>query len=133
MMKILIVEDEFVSRTLLAELLSKFGSCDVAVNGKEAIEAFELAIQKNEKYDLVCLDIMMPGMSGQEVLKVIREIETKNQIYGLDTSKVVMTTALSDAENIRSAFHEQSDGYLVKPITKEKLIDMMQDLNLIEL
>ena len=59
--KILIVEDEFISRTLLKEMLHPFGDCDVVTNGVEAIErpgkSYSSPVQD---YDLVCLDIMMP-------------------------------------------------------------------------
>jgi two-component system, chemotaxis family, chemotaxis protein CheY len=57
-MKTLIVEDDFWARSLLSNLLSEHGTCHVAVNGGEALDAVERA------YDLVCLDIMMPAMDG---------------------------------------------------------------------
>ncbi len=70
-MKCLIVEDDFTARKLLLACLSKHAECDVAVNGKEAIQAFYTAI-KEKPYDLLCLDIYMPEMDGQEALRVIR-------------------------------------------------------------
>lgn len=57
-MKILIVEDDFTSRKLLQSLLKSYGECDVAVNGQEALDAFDEAKEADEAYKLVCLDII---------------------------------------------------------------------------
>ena len=130
--KILIVDDDFTSRKILLKYLSVYGQCDVAVNVKEAVEAFRLAFEENEAYDFICLDIMMPEMDGQEVLKEIRQFEKQKEIYGLDGVKVIMTSALDDSDNIKMAFREQCEGYLVKPIDKQKLIQKMESLELIK-
>lgn len=130
-MKILIVEDDFVSRKLLLTILASYGECDVAVNGQEAIEAFKIALDEGRKYDLVCLDIMMPEKDGHEVLKEIREVEKGFNIVGLDGVKVIMTTALTDSKNVVQAFREQCEAYMVKPIDKEKLLSKIEELGLI--
>ncbi|MCA1987263.1 MAG: response regulator, partial [Desulfovibrio sp.] len=65
-MRVLIVEDDFTSRKLMQTILSPYGDCDVAVNGREAVEAFQNALNSAKPYDLVCMDIMMPEMDGQE-------------------------------------------------------------------
>ncbi|HEX7501078.1 MAG TPA: response regulator, partial [Polyangia bacterium] len=74
-MRILIVEDDMTSRILLRKMLEPFGSCDMAVNGKEAVEAFRQAQEADEPYALVCLDIMMPELDGQEALQAMRAQE----------------------------------------------------------
>ena len=130
--KILIVDDDFTSRKILLKYLLEYGQCDVAVNGKEAVEAFKLASEENETYDFICLDIMMPEMDGQEVLKEIRQFEKQKEIYGLDGVKIIMTSALDDSDNIKMAFREQCEGYLVKPIDKQKLIQKMESLEIIK-
>ena len=63
-MKILIVEDDFASRKFMMDYMSKYGECDGTVDGSEAVEAFMMAREDDEPYDLVCLDIMMPSMDG---------------------------------------------------------------------
>lgn len=130
-LRILIVEDEFINRRLLTQLLSRFGGCDVAVNGTEAIESFKLSIEENKYYDLICLDIMMPGMDGQEVLKKIRDMEKEADVKGLSRVKVIMTTALSDSSNVFEAFRSQADGYIVKPITTEKIENQLKKIDLV--
>ncbi len=131
-MKSLIVDDNFTCRKILLKLLSDYGHCDIAVNGKEAIDAFIAAWDDWDGYDLICLDIMMPEMDGQEVLKQIRQIEKERGKYDLDGVKILMTTALDDSENIKKAFREQCEAYLVKPIEKQKLIQKLVELELIK-
>ena len=130
-MKIMIIEDDFTSRKMLQLLLSPYGICDIVVNGREAIEVFSEAFGSGDPYDLICLDLMLPGIDGHAVLKKIREIERLKGIEGLDGVKVIITTALSDAENVRKAFfYEQCEGYLVKPISNQKLTELLNKLGL---
>ncbi|TCL64770.1 two-component system chemotaxis response regulator CheY [Hydrogenispora ethanolica] len=131
-MKTLIVEDDFVSRRLLQIILAPYGPCDIAVNGKEAIEAFRLAWQEKSPYQLICLDIMMPELGGQEVLKTIRAIEREMSVDWGDGAKIIMTTALHDHENIKQAFQEQCEAYLVKPIERVKLLQQLREMQLID-
>jgi len=131
-MKILITEDEFTSRRLLQKLLSAYGECDVASNGREAVEALQIALNEGQPYDLVCLDIMMPEMDGHEALKRIREVEAEKGIVGLDGVKVIMTTALGDSKNIFSAFRAGCEGYIIKPLDKKKLVNELKKLGLIK-
>jgi len=129
-MQILVVEDDFISRRLLCRYLEPYGDCDVAINGTEAVEAVRSALEADAYYDLICLDIMMPGMGGQEALAKIRELEDKKGLSVGMGAKVVMTTALEDHENIRQAFSSSADGYVVKPIEKLKFVATLQDLGL---
>lgn len=127
-MKCLIVEDDFAARRVLQVYLSDYADCFIAVNGLEAVEAVKEALEDGQPYNLICLDIMMPGMDGQEALRTIRQIEKEHGIGGLDGVKVIMTTALSDSKNIMGAFRTGCEAYLVKPIRKEKLLEEMEKL-----
>jgi len=130
-MKTLIVEDDFTSRLLLQGILQSYGPCHISVNGREAVEAVGLALSAKEPYNLICLDIMMPEMDGQAALKKIRALEDEASIVASEGAKIIMTTALDDKKNIMSAFREQCDMYLVKPIDKDKLIEDLKSLSLI--
>ncbi|MFP4643005.1 MAG: response regulator [Spirochaetales bacterium] len=121
-MRFLVVEDDFGSRRLLQVLLAQYGQCDVVVDGNEAIEAFRLAWEENDPYELILLDIMMPNLDGQEALRQIRSVEREIGVAADDEVKVIMTTALEDPKNVVEAFYEGgATSYLVKPIDKEKL------------
>jgi len=130
-MKILIVDDDFVCRNLLLEMVKSLGKCDVAINGKEAISAVRESLKEKVPYDVIFLDIMLEEIDGHEALKTIRETEASFGIGGLDGVKIVMTTILDDFENIKAAFVGQCEGYLIKPITKDKVDKQLKELKLI--
>ena len=131
-MKVLIVEDDFISRKLLQKVLSHFGECDVAVNGNEAVTAFKLSLKGNSEYDLICMDIMMPDMDGQQALKVIRSIEDERGTADVDRVKVIMTTALDDPKNVVESLHQGgASAYLSKPIDRSRLLNEIRSLGLL--
>jgi len=129
--KILIVEDDFASRKLMQKYLSPYGICEVVVDGEEALLAFRESLENDDPFDLVCLDIMLPKKDGQQVLKSIRSMEASRGIEGSEGVKVIMTTALGDAENIMSAFRSQCEGYLTKPVTRQRLLEEIRELGLL--
>lgn len=131
-LKILIVEDDFISRRIMKELLTAYGTCDMAKDGEEAIHAFYLGWEEKAPYDLICMDIMMPGVDGQEALQRIRDMEMEMGIFGSREVKVIMVTALDDLDNVMRAFHKGgATSYVVKPISKENLIGEIRKLGLI--
>ncbi len=130
-MKTLVVEDDVSCSVLLQKILSPYGECLVAVDGREGLKLFFGAHEKKEPFELICLDIMMPVMDGQEVLKEIRKWEETKGILGLDGVKVIMTTALGDSKNIIQSFREQCEAYIVKPIDKNKLLNEIKLLGLL--
>lgn len=131
-MKILIAEDDYVSRKFLYKFLSNYGECDITVDGMEAIEVFMMALDEEAYYDLVCLDIMMPEVDGVKALKTIRLLEEERQLPKDKRAKIIMTTALNDTEKVMGSFESGSEAYAVKPIDIDKFIDVMGKLGLIE-
>ncbi len=130
-MKILIAEDDYVSRKFLLKFLSQYGDCDVTVDGMEAIEVFLMALEDKQYYDLICLDIMMPEVDGIKALKTIRKLELERLIPEDKKSKIIMTTALNSTDEVLDSFDSGSEAYAVKPIDTDKLIDVMSKLGLI--
>jgi len=130
-MNILIVDDNPTSRLLLHEIMKPYGKVKTVVNGIEAIEEIIIGIGNNDTYDLVCLDIMMPEMDGQTALRHIRKAEENAGIFSDIGIKIIMTTALNDFQNIQSAYSGLCDGYLVKPISKIKMLSTLKQLKLI--
>lgn len=74
-MRILIAEDDRLSRTFLEEFMKGYGTCDSAEDGMTTLDYFLDSLKNNEPYDLLCLDIMMPKVDGLKVLNVIRGLE----------------------------------------------------------
>jgi len=130
-LKILIAEDDFASRKFMLRLLSKYGECDITVDGMEAVEAFTMALEENDGYDLVCLDIMMPVLDGYQALKKIREIENAMNIPEEKRAKIIMTTALSERRNVTKAFELGCTAYAGKPIDQKKFENVLKKLELI--
>jgi two-component system chemotaxis response regulator CheY len=101
-MRILVVEDDYISRRLLCRYLEPYGTCEEAVNGHEAVDAIRRAIGADEHYDLICLDIMM-----------------------------IMTSAMEDNQYIMQALNASADGYVVKPIEKRGFIETLKETGLL--
>ncbi|HWR40628.1 MAG TPA: response regulator [Patescibacteria group bacterium] len=130
-MRALIAEDDLASRIFLKKLLSKYGDCDVAVDGLEAIDAYLMALKEQQPYNLICLDIMMPKVDGLKTLKAIRDIEQQNGVSEPDRVKIIMTTALNDTETIMAARELGCEGYAWKPIEIEKFLEVLRTLAVI--
>lgn len=132
-MKCLIAEDHLLSRRILKELLSPNFDCDIAVNGQEAIDSFQLAHDSKRPYDVIFMDIMMPVVDGMEALLCIRTLERKMEIPPNLAVKVVMTTALDDPHTvIRSLNQCEADSFIVKPLSRQKLALELRKLKLLQ-
>jgi two-component system response regulator VanR len=106
--KILVVEDDkHIRETVTAYLLNAGYRVDTCADGNAALEKFY-----DNPYHLVVLDIMLPGISGHELLKELRK---------LHDTPVLMMTALDDDANEIKAFTNEADDYVTKPFTIEIL------------
>ena len=130
-MRILIAEDDFITRIYMSRFLSKYGECDIAVDGKEAVEAFSMALDEGMGYDLVCLDIIMSNKDGYQALEQIREIEIANEVPVEERANIVMSSALAEKRNVTKAFNMGCTAYAGKPIDPQKFEKLLKKLDLI--
>lgn len=129
--KILIVEDEFQSRYFMQELLSQFGTVFAVADGNEAMQAFIHAMDAGAPYDLVCLDIQLPGKNGKEILKEIRLTERKKGILFGHGTTIIMVTSLNDPTTVMQAFSNMCNAYIVKPVDVNEVLNKLNKLGLI--
>lgn len=121
-MRALVVEDDFASRRMMQRLLVPYGAIDVVVDGEEALEAFKIAWEESDPYDVIFMDIMMPRVDGQEALRRMRSTEKEMGIRSVDEVKIIMTSVMEDPKNVVGAFQDGgATAYLVKPIDIDKL------------
>lgn len=112
--RILIVDDDTIIRSLLKVILRSEGwaLAGEAVNGEQAI-----SMCKAVDPDIVCLDVMMPGMSGVDTLKELRK--------ECPEVRVVMITADSSTATVREAVSFGAMGYIIKPFNAKRVADAL--------
>jgi two-component system chemotaxis response regulator CheY len=132
-MKCMVVEDDDFGREMVTCMLSEYAeTIDTARDGAEAVQQFARALHDKSPYQLVCLDIMMPVMDGQEALKRMRHLEKEAGISPSQASVIIMTTALDSAEDIQNAIWQgDCTDYMVKPISQTDLVALLNKYKLI--
>jgi len=130
-MRALIVDDDFYSRVMLHDMLRGVFECHIAVNGEEAVCAFQRALDDGRPYDLVCLDLLMPEMDGQEALQEMRGSEREKGVGAEARSRIVVISMVDDNRETNEAFFlGEADSFLVKPISRERLLEEVRSLGL---
>ncbi len=115
--RILVVDDEPINLLVVENHLSLKGYFVKKVtNGKDALDAVDAANRNNKPFDLIVLDVMMPGMSGIEVCKYLREENKPDQL------PVIMLTAKNRVEDLLYGLQAGANDYLAKPFSKEELL-----------
>jgi len=112
---ILVVEDDDTIRNMVYRFFKKAGyAVETCADGETALARFF-----DNRYHLVILDVMLPGVSGQELLREFRKIHD---------APVLMMTALSDDENQIRAFEHGADDYVTKPFSMPVLVKRAEAL-----
>jgi two-component system, chemotaxis family, chemotaxis protein CheY len=128
-MRILIVDDDKAMRRCLTKKLEALGAIDTAGTGQEALDAFGRALTEGKPFQLVCLDIIMPGLDGQATLQAMRDLEKQHGVAPGKEAKVLMVTCLGDTGNVSKAFFKgQADGYLTKPMRQGDLTKTLRQM-----
>jgi len=132
MKRVLIVDDEPLFRTILNEYISEYAECDLAENGKEALELYDRAFTSGQPYHLVLLDIFMPVMDGHTLLRTIREREEAHSIGMEDRVKAVVISAGNSPRQVADTFFEdQCDDYIIKPFQLEAVKALLKKFNVV--
>ncbi len=119
--KILVVEDEHFISELYIRALTKAGYIvTVAADGKQALNQ-----AKTDQYDIILLDLMIPNMTGIEVLRHLRNPAETPSLH----SKIIITTNLEQREEVRADIEKQADAYLVKAeVTPKELVTFLSTI-----
>jgi DNA-binding response OmpR family regulator len=119
--KLLCIEDEHFIGELYDRALTKAGyDVTTVVDGAEGLKAAQ-----TDTYDIILLDLMVPNMTGIEILRHLRDPKQTPHLR----SKIIITTNLEQREEIRSDIESQADGYLVKAeITPRELVEILAGL-----
>ncbi|WP_210472831.1 response regulator [Vibrio crassostreae] len=119
--RILLVEDNRVNQKVASIMLKKAGyAFEIADNGQIAVDMY----QNDSSFDIILMDCMMPVMDGFTATKEIREHE-KNQ--GLSKTPIIALTASVIDDDIQKCFDSGMDGYVAKPVRKEKLFHQIEN------
>lgn len=129
-MRILVIDDDYVSRTKIKAILSAYGDCDAAPDGFIAQDLFMKAHEEAVPYHLITVDINMPGRDGQDVVKNLRNAEKAEGISPADIAKIVMITVSSDLHDVSKSYYEGCHGYCVKPVTPQKMAEVLRNLGI---
>lgn len=131
-MKILIADDEPDVQLILEKMLEPYGECTRCSDGEEAFNTFKDSLNNDNAFDLVCLDISMPKLTGRQALVKIREAEKEKGKSNGDGAKIIMVTAHSNIDNFTGSFEEGCEVFLPKPFDKEQLLNNLRILKLID-
>ena len=121
-MRILLVDDDPDMLALVAHHLAPVGDVVTCTDGPSAIETVRRALEDGAPFHLVCLDLRMQGVTGQQVLLAIRRHEQAARVPASSRARILMTTAVAERADVARAAAAGVDGYLLKPFTREQLL-----------
>lgn len=118
---ILFVEDDRPISEMYARVLNRHGyRVDFSYNGDDAVQKAQ-----SKHYDIILLDIMMPGKTGIEVLQILRGEDGT----GLPDTRIIILTNLAQDRTSREALRSQADGYIIKAdIVPSQLVEIINGL-----
>lgn len=121
--KILCIEDEFFISELYTRALKKAGyDVTAALNGVDGLQ-----LAQTDQYDIILLDLMVPDMTGMDILRVLRDEKKTPHLHG----KIIITTNLVQDDDARKEIESQADGYVIKAdVTPKELVNYLSQIDL---
>ncbi|MFC1532055.1 HDOD domain-containing protein [Thermodesulfobacteriota bacterium] len=129
-MKILIVDDELVSRMKMQKIMNSIGECEAVESGSAAVMSFSSALKNKAPFELITLDVSMPEMNGIEILNKYRAIEKEMKVPNEKQVKVMMVTSQADKETIITCVKAGCNDYITKPFDKAIIISKLQKMGI---
>lgn len=127
-MRILIADDDFVNRRFLEKILEEYGEVIAVDNGMSAVDEASTAMEGQQLFDLICLDIMMTRLDGYKTLEAIREAEKKYAVHKENRAKVIMISALDEVVLDDIQVCSDYDAYICKPIILDKFHRLLEKM-----
>ena len=129
-LSILVAEDNEINALLMRSLLARLGhSVVITTNGEQAMESWLSATSAGTPYDLVLMDIQMPRLNGIETTKQIRAQESGGLAgQSIRRTPILALTANTLVEDRYACFEAGMDGFLIKPLDREKLEEALAGL-----
>lgn len=117
--KILLAEDNYVNQKVSVLILNRLNfQCDVASDGNQAVEMY-----KQNRYDIILMDIQMPYMDGCEATKAIREFEKSS---GIEKHTYIVALTANEASDFADKYREIGmDGFIEKPLRTENISEVL--------
>ncbi len=125
-MNILVVDDDFVCRTMMHKVCEQLGQCRSVDGGQAAVAAFASALDAGSPFDVITLDKSLPDLDGIEVLRRIREEEERRCLSQERKVKIVMVTGSLEQEDHESCLAAGCDSYLVKPFRRKVITQLLE-------
>lgn len=132
-MRTLVIEDNQVNQAFLLGVMEDQGPCEAASTAEAGLELFRDALQRGEPFDVVFLDVQLPGMDGLQALETMRAEEARQGIAPHRAAKAIITSALDDGHAAARAFFQgQAISYLTKPLTVGKIFNELARFGLVD-
>lgn len=119
-LRVQLVEGDFTARVMLQSLSRKYGECHIAVNSREAVEAFRAAHLSGQDYQLVCMDVRLRNGCNRSRSPDPRLRGSGRNLFKFGV-RIFMTTAIGDLKTIHASYRALCDAYLIKPIDGAQL------------
>ena len=121
----LVVDDDQMSRAMVANFVSQYAHCDIAPDGRNGLDLFEHSLRHANPYDVVFMDLAMPIMNGHMLIRKIRELEKQQPSNYVRTKIFVISFSSSPWDMADTVLDKIADDYMVKPFSRAKLVELL--------